>query len=98
MPNHKAPRVLESIKSDIRKYLKRERRKELPEGVDFWDFDCRVGSNPDAAEPVHVSEITKPIDHASKENWEAVYIEILSKPGHRTKAEKPGTVPDETVE
>jgi hypothetical protein len=30
-PRHKAPRVVAAIKSDVRKYLKRERRKALPE-------------------------------------------------------------------
>ena len=43
VPKHAPPRVIEAIKSDVRKYLKRERRKALPEGVDFWDFDCQVG-------------------------------------------------------
>lgn len=85
MPNHKPPRVIEAIKADINKYIKRERRKPLPEGVDFWDFDCRTGKDADSAEPVHVSEITKPIDTASQENWAAIYIEILAKQGHRTK-------------
>lgn len=82
-PKHKPARVVESIKAEIRKYLKRERRKELPEGVDFWDFDCRAGKDGESAAAVHVSEITKPVDTASKENWESVYIEILAKPGHR---------------
>ena len=39
--NHKPARLADKIKSEVRKYLKRERSKELPEGVDFWDFDCR---------------------------------------------------------
>ena len=34
-------RLMESIKNEVRKYLKRERAKKLPEGADFWDFDCR---------------------------------------------------------
>ena len=89
MPNHKPPRVIEGIKAEIRKYLKRERRKPLPEGVDFWDFDCRTGKDAESAEPVHVSEITKPIDTASQENWPAIYIEILAKQGHRTKVVEP---------
>ncbi len=92
MPNHKPPRVIEGIKAEIRKYLKRERRKPLPEGVDFWDFDCRTGKDPASAEPVHVSEITKPIDTASQENWPAIHIEILAKQGHRTKV----VVPEES--
>lgn len=85
MPNHKPPRVIEAIKAEINKYIKRERRKPLPEGVDFWDFDCRTGKDAESALPVHVSEITKPIDTASQENWAAIYIEILAKQGHRTK-------------
>ena len=85
MPTHKPPRVIEAIKAEINKYIKRERRKPLPEGVDFWDFDCRTGKDAESAVPVHVSEITKPIDTASQENWTAIYIEILAKQGHRTK-------------
>jgi len=83
LPNHKPPRVIEGIKSDIRKYLKRERRKELPEGVDFCDFDCRVGENVDSAKEIHLSELIKAVDKAAEESWESMYIEILSKPGHR---------------
>lgn len=89
MPNHKPPRVVEAIKAEINKYIKRERRKPLPEGVDFWDFDCRTGKDADSAVPVHVSEVTKPIDTASQENWPAIYIEILAKQGHRAKVVQP---------
>lgn len=85
MPNHKPPRVIEAIKAEINRYIKRERRKPLPEGVDFWDFDCRTGKDAESAVPVHVSEITKNIDTASQEYWVAIYIEILAKQGHRTK-------------
>ncbi|MFD2257473.1 DUF6172 family protein [Luteolibacter algae] len=90
-PNHKPARVVESVKAEIRKYLKRERRKTLPEDVDFWDFDCRAGKAPETAEAVHVSELTKPIDIAAQEGWEAVYIEILAKPGRRTKSQGSST-------
>lgn len=85
VPNHKPPRVVESIKAELRKYLKRERRKELPEGVDFWDFDCRAGKDSESAEPIHVADITKPVDAAAVGKWDSVYIEILAKPGHRAK-------------
>ena len=87
--NHKPPRVVEAIKAEIRKYLKRERRKALPEGVDFWDFDCRAGKDAESAVPVHVSEITKPIDTASQDGWPTIHIEILAKSGHRTKVAPP---------
>ena len=88
-PRHKPPRVVAAIKSELRKYLKRERRKELPEKADYWDFDCRAGKDNESAEPKHVSELVEAVDTAAKENWEAVYIEILAKPGHRA-AKKPG--------
>lgn len=88
-PPHKPPRVIAAIKSDVRKYIKRERRKELPEGVDFWDFDCRTGKDAQSADDCHVNELTTAIDTAAGESWPAIYIEILSKPGRRA-TEKDG--------
>ena len=82
-PPHKPPRVIERIKAEVRKYLRRENRKALPEEADFWDFDCRSGRDASSAEKLHVSELTAAIDDASKQGWEAVYIEILARPGHR---------------
>ena len=82
-PGHAPQRVIASIKNDVRKYLKRERRKPLPEGVDFWDFDCRIGRDNTSAEETHVKEIIERIDLASREDWKFVYIEILAKSGHR---------------
>lgn len=79
----KPPRVIEAIKNDLRKYLKRERRKTLPEGVDFWDFDCKSGPSDEAAEVTHVSALITAVDTAAQESWPSVYIEILAKPGHR---------------
>ena len=83
--DHKPPRVIEAIKGEVRKYVKRERRKPLPKGVDFWDFDCRVGPDEATAETAHVAELTERIELAAKEEGPAVYIEILAKPGHRTR-------------
>ena len=91
-PGHNAPRVVEAIKSDVRKYLKRERRKPLTEGVDFWDFSCRVGQGESAPESKHVEEIIPAIDAAAAAECGSVYIEILAVPGHRmpkSGAEKP---------
>ena len=50
-------RVLDAIKHEVRKYVKRQRRVPLPAGVDFWDFDCKFGSAEESAEPVHLAEI-----------------------------------------
>ncbi len=96
VPGLKPPRVIDSIKSDIRKYIKRERRKKLPEGVDFCDFTCRAGADEGTAKEAHVTELNTHIDTASREQWPAVYIEIVAKSGYRTKKEpKPRPPADE---
>ena len=85
-------RVLEAIKQDVRKYVKRERRKPLATGVDFWDFDCQVGVDEAALAPKHWEEVIPAIEAATKiEGAVKVYVEILAKPGHRTK--KPVVAP-----
>lgn len=82
---HKPPQALAALKNKLRKYLKRERRKPLPEGVDFWDFDCKVGLTEEAAEPVHVAELITQVDAIVTGGSEQVYVEILAKPGVRSK-------------
>ncbi len=76
-------RVLDAVKHDIRKYVKRQRRVALPEGVDFWDFDCKFGLSADTAAPVHFGNLIEQIDAAAKEGATAVYVELLAKNGHR---------------
>jgi hypothetical protein len=76
-------RVLEAVKHEIRQYMKRERNKALPEGVDFWDFDCRFGLSQDAAAGVHVANVTALIDAAAQDGADAFYLELIAKPGIR---------------
>jgi hypothetical protein len=76
-------RVLEAVKHDIRKYIKRERRRPLAEGVDFLDFDCRVGLDAETAHISHVGSLIADIDALVKEGAKAVYVELLAKPGVR---------------
>ena len=76
-------RVLEAVKHDIRKYFKRERNRDVPKGVDFWDFDCKVGLSADSAEVVRVSGVIEAVDTAAKAGAALVYVEILSKHGVR---------------
>jgi len=87
-PTHQPPQVVASIKNDVRKYLKRERRKALPESVDFWDFNCRVGFNSDEPQTKHVEEIVPAIDQAVAQQCDSIFIEILATPGHRTSKPK----------
>ncbi|MDB5872045.1 MAG: hypothetical protein JWQ07_1487 [Ramlibacter sp.] len=76
-------RVLDAVKHEIRKYIKRERRRDVPAGADYWDFDCKFGLAPETAEPVHLNSLTGLIDGVAKEGGEKFYVEILAKPGHR---------------
>jgi hypothetical protein len=77
--NHAPARVIDGIKADIRKYVKRERGKELPNGIDFWDFDCKVGPAAETAAAVHLSDIGKAVDDAAKlSTTESIYVEILA--------------------
>lgn len=76
-------RVLDAVKHEIRKYLKRERRHALPDGADFWDFDCRFGATREAAEVVHLAEVIGRVDGVAQAGGESFYLEILAKPAHR---------------
>lgn len=76
-------RVLEAVKNDIRKYVKRERRKALPEGVDFWDFDCKVGDLKTEPAVTHLAEVTDAIAAIAAQGGVEAYVEILAKPGRR---------------
>ena len=84
-------RVLDAVKHEVRKYLKRERRRDLPEGVDFWDFDCKCGLQAADAEVVHLSALIAAIDALAKAQATSVYIEILAKHGKR--GPKPDLIP-----
>jgi len=87
-PKIKVARLAEAIKYEIKKYVKRERRKILPQGVDFWDFSCKFGHNDEEAKDIHLSEINKSIDKAEAEELESFYVEVLAKPGYRTKKQQ----------
>ncbi|MDD0837610.1 DUF6172 family protein [Curvibacter sp. HBC61] len=76
-------RVLDAVKHEIRKYLKRERRRVLPEGTDFWDFDCRFGLEKDSAEVVLLSTLIAQVDAAAKGGAEHAYVEILARAAQR---------------
>ena len=79
----KPARLIEAVRRDVKKYLKREKRKPLPDGVDYWDFDCKFGPTEVKAEIILASEISKYISEAEEENLESFYLEILAKPGYK---------------
>ncbi len=76
-------RLLEATKHDIRNYIKRCRKTTLPKGVDFWDFDCKVGADSACATTVHLAELIAQLDVLAKAGHASVYIEVEAKDGHR---------------
>lgn len=82
----KTPRLVDSIKHEVKKYIKRERRRELPDDADYWDFDCRFGVDEASSEVIHMAEINKSISWAESEQLETFYLEIMAKPRRRNKA------------
>jgi hypothetical protein len=84
-------RVLDAIKHDIRKYLKRERRRVLPPEADFWDFNCRFGLDKDSAQMVLVSALIAQLDAAARGGAEQAYVEILAMAAR--KAPRPAAEP-----
>ena len=74
-------RLIEATKHDIRKYVKRQRRVPLPEGVDFWDFDCKFGANADDATPIHFAELTEKIDALVQAGGESLHLDPLVQSG-----------------
>ncbi|MDF7801693.1 DUF6172 family protein [Pontiellaceae bacterium B1224] len=84
----KYPRMVDAAKSEVRKYIKRERRRELPDGVDYWDFDCRFGDTEADAKVVHLSEIDACITDIEKRELKSFYVEILRKEGVRIKPDR----------
>jgi len=97
VPGNADERVLEAIKFEVRKYLKRERRKTFPEGFDQWNFNCKVGPDQETAVVVPVADIYTALEAVAKTGAPKVYIEILSAPGKRFPA-APAPVPATAVE
>ena len=77
--NKNPERQLDAVKNEIRKYMKRERKKKLPEDAIFWDFDCRFGESSEAAEAISASEIITALNKAHEAAWSECYIEIIAK-------------------
>ena len=82
--NKTTERQVDSIKHEVKKYIARERRKKLPDNVDYWDFDCKIGDNEEVAETVHLSAINETISKIAATGSKSFYLEILVKQAHRT--------------
>ena len=78
-PKIKVPRVVDSVKHDIKKYLKKERKNTLPSGAKYWAFDCKFGESEETAAEVNLSSLTKSIDAFVEKGIMTFYVEITAK-------------------
>jgi hypothetical protein len=85
VPSKEDRRVMDAIKLEITKYVKRERRKTLPLGTDFWDFSCQVGADSGTAAKLPLAYVPKAVEAVALADQPEVYVEILASPGCRVQ-------------
>ncbi|MGO2013104.1 MAG: DUF6172 family protein [Pseudoalteromonas sp.] len=83
----KYPRMVDAAKHEVKKYLKRERNKTLPDEANYWAFDCKFGNTAETAQVVHVAEITKHISEIERQELTSFYVEILARPAQRQEVD-----------
>ena len=86
--NKKRERQVEAIRAEIKKYLARERRKPLKDGVDFWDFACKIGEDAERAQPIKETEIKPTLNKYYLAEKKSFYLEILAQPGFKAPRQK----------
>jgi hypothetical protein len=93
IPGKENPRVVQAIKLELTKYVKRERRKTLPPDVDFWHFNCKVGSDSETAAFTPLPDVPLSVETVAQSGATEVYVEILATPGVREKRSSSGQYP-----
>jgi hypothetical protein len=84
-PDRNSQRIIDAIKHEVRKYVKRERRKTLPADTDFWEFACKVGTASTDATAKPLNEINSTIDALAAEGATAIYLEITASGGRHIR-------------
>jgi uncharacterized membrane protein len=84
-PKKKPARVVDAIKSEVKKYIKRERNKQLPQDCNYWAFDCKFGNTEQDAKEVHQNAINKRIDAAVEAGQDSFYVEIIARADFRAR-------------
>lgn len=82
-PGKDDARVRDKIRHEVNRYVRRSRRKEVPEGFAQWEFACKVGAAVESAEPRALKDVAGAIDAAAETGAPGVYIEITAVPGQR---------------
>lgn len=85
IPGKNRERLLDAARHDIRRYQQRELRRPVPEGFDFWDFDCRFGANETQAEKANVGELSALITTLTQDGSNVFYVELVARPAKRSE-------------
>lgn len=93
--NKNRDRQSDSIKNEIRKYIKREKSKKLPDDMNFWHFDCKFGKDENDAQEISFADIIKKVDFANKNGFESFYLEIIAVAVFKEKKVSNSTLEDE---
>jgi len=89
----KPDRAVDAIKNELRKYVKREKKKELPnKKTMYWDFECKFGKSEAFAKICDFDYIFTELSAVVNAGWEECYIEIIAK-----AVDKPLKKEDETL-
>jgi hypothetical protein len=83
-PGKEDARVRDKIRHEINKYVRRERKKTVPEGFDLWNLNCKVGASAETAGVLPLKEVGGAIDKVAAEGAESVFVEVVAVAGHRT--------------
>jgi hypothetical protein len=82
-PGKDDARVRDKIRHELNRYVRRCRRRELPEGFAQWEFSCRVGATESGAVPLALKEVAAEVDTVAATGATGVYLEIVAVPGQR---------------
>ena len=86
LPDKTDSQVMTALQLTLNKYVKRERRKALPEGARGWTLLCRLGTNQETAQPCDWKKVHAGIQAIALAEHPEVYVEILAAPSMRVQA------------
>ncbi|MBU1668569.1 hypothetical protein KKC13_09105 [bacterium] len=76
----KPDRAVDAIKNELRKYAKREKKKDLPnKKTMYWDFDCKFGKSAEFAKECDFDYIFTELSGVVVAGWTECYIEVIAK-------------------
>lgn len=78
------------MRSEVGKYMNRERRKTLPEGHERWEFDCRLGPDAATATPIEAKQVHEAIGAIAASGAEQVYVEVHARAKPAPEKKLPG--------